>query len=156
MPEKGLKVKFWRCLFLTNFLQNFYFINLLNLRKLNNVSLKGVRIMKKTFIVSALALGILAMNSGMAFAAPYNAADNNPQVVAFYPTGTHGIPSEPCANHVGEDLVMRAGNSGNFQQWSYGSTPSMKMGRYTAIMIFGNCLKMGRAQLTRRLFINRI
>lgn len=57
------------------------------------------------------------------YAAPYNAEANNPQVVAFYATGTHGIPSEPGCNHIGMDIVMQAGNSGNFQEWSYGTQP---------------------------------
>ncbi len=52
------------------------------------------------------------------FAAPFK-ADNNPQIVANYATGDHGIPGEP-ATHTGADVVMQAGNSGNFQQWFYG------------------------------------
>jgi hypothetical protein len=73
--------------------------------------------------LSALALSVVA-NPSKVLAAPYNAADNNPQVVAFYPTGPHGIPSEPGGNHEGMDLVMQAGKSGNFQQWFYGTFPA--------------------------------
>jgi hypothetical protein len=56
-------------------------------------------------------------------AAPFNAADKNPNVVAYYPTGPHGIVGIPGTNHEGADLVMKAGKSGNFQQWFYGTNP---------------------------------
>ena|SRR5258708_6259508 len=83
----------------------------------------GVIIMKKILLTSAAALGLFVMSAGAIFAAPYNPNFVNPQVVAFYTSGPHGIPSETCSNHYGFDLVMRDGNSGNFQEWSYGSTP---------------------------------
>lgn len=68
-------------------------------------------------------LGVIPMFLLMvspAFAAPNN-AENNPNIVANYPTGDHGIPGEP-ATHNGSDVVMAAGKSGNFQQWFYGTT----------------------------------
>lgn len=69
---------------------------------------------------SSLLMG-LAVTS--AFAAPTNnnKADNNPQVVAYYTSGTHGIVGEN-ATHTGTDLVMQAGQSGNFQQWFTGNS----------------------------------
>lgn len=73
----------------------------------------------KKLIAGLTALFVSLFGATAAFAAPFNAAANNPQVVAYYPTGDHGIPGEPFL-HNGEDLVMRAGNSGNFQQWFYG------------------------------------
>ena len=80
--------------------------------------------MQRTIImVLALVLGATLLPAKPVSAAPFNAADNNPQVVAYYPTGPHGIVSIPGANHEGEDLVMRAGKSGNFQQWFYGTFP---------------------------------
>ncbi len=81
--------------------------------------------MRNIFVASLIALVSFAMSAGLALAAPYKAADNNPQVVAAYldPTTTHGIPSEPGCNHVGIDIVKQNGNSGNFQEWSYGTQP---------------------------------
>lgn len=68
------------------------------------------------FAVFALAL-ILPVT---AMAAPFK-AENNPQIVANYPTGDHGIVGEPYL-HEGADVVMKAGKSGNFQQWFYGTS----------------------------------
>ncbi len=70
-------------------------------------------------IILAIAGVVMAPN---AHAAPFNAV-NNPQIVANYPTGPHGIPGE-AEFHEGADVVMRAGNSGNFQQWFYGTSAS--------------------------------
>lgn len=60
----------------------------------------------------------------MAFAAPFHAAENNPNVVAYYDlyTDTHGIAGI-TGTFTGTDLVMKNGNSGNFQQWFYGKFP---------------------------------
>lgn len=66
------------------------------------------------------ALAVSLFGATAAFAAPFNAG-NNPQIVANYSTGDHGIPGEPYL-HTGADVVMRAGNSGNFQQWFYGTS----------------------------------
>lgn len=52
-------------------------------------------------------------------AAPFKAEDKNPNVVAYYEDGPHGIPGN-SAHHEGEDIVMQAGKSGVFQQWFYG------------------------------------
>jgi hypothetical protein len=82
-----------------------------------------VKEMKNLVLVSAMTVGLFVLSAGSVFAAPFNAANNNPQVVAYYPDGTHGVPNEPCANHVGADLVMQLGNSGNFMQWLFGSVP---------------------------------
>lgn len=53
-----------------------------------------------------------------ASAAPFK-ADKNPNIVANYEDGPHGIPGE-SEYHEGKDVVMAAGKSGNFQQWFYG------------------------------------
>lgn len=65
------------------------------------------------------ALAFLGL-SGQVMAAPFR-AENNPQIVANYDSGLHGIPGE-SATHEGSDVVMRAGNSGNFQQWFEGTS----------------------------------
>jgi len=74
-------------------------------------------------LLSATASGVLLLSAftPAAFAAPFNAANNNPQVQAYYPTGDHGIAGE-SDTHTGQDLVMKAGNSGNFQQWFQGTS----------------------------------
>ncbi|MGE5393044.1 MAG: hypothetical protein ACM3NH_04865 [Candidatus Saccharibacteria bacterium] len=73
--------------------------------------------MNKIALVSGVLLSLAL--TAPALAAPFNAA-NNPNIVANYPTGDHGIAGEPV-NHNGADVVMRAGNSGNFQQWFVGT-----------------------------------
>lgn len=72
---------------------------------------------KLTAIFSALVISFFGVTS--AFAAPFNS--NNPNIVANYSSGDHGIVGEPYL-HQGADVVMRAGNSGNFQQWFYGTS----------------------------------
>ena len=76
--------------------------------------------MKHILFVLAV-LGVMAFSASSVLAAPFNAADRNSQVVAFYQTGDHGIVGEFYL-HQGTDLVMRRGNSGNFQQWFYGDS----------------------------------
>ncbi|HUZ92706.1 MAG TPA: hypothetical protein VNG29_01775 [Candidatus Paceibacterota bacterium] len=77
--------------------------------------------MHKLSIVSivVIAAGMLGLSSTV-LAAPFTAV-NNPQIVANYPTGTHGIVGEYYL-HTGADVVMRAGASGNFQQWFRGTS----------------------------------
>lgn len=48
--------------------------------------------------------------------------ETNPNFVVYYPTGLHGIVGESGITHEGEDLVMRAGKSGNFLQWFFGTS----------------------------------
>ena len=67
-----------------------------------------------TFAISSFFL----ISVGTALAAP---KANNPQVVANYSTGDHGIVGEPDT-HTGADVVMTAGKSGNFQQWFKGTS----------------------------------
>lgn len=55
--------------------------------------------------------------AGSAEAAPNKS--NNPNVVAYYETGDHGIPGDYNL-HTGMDVVSKLGNSGNFDQWFYG------------------------------------
>lgn len=80
---------------------------------------KMIGVKRKILTVFATAAVLASSFAGIASAAPFNAASNNPNVVAFYPSGDHGVVGEN-ANHNGTDLVMRAGQSGNFQQWFYG------------------------------------
>lgn len=73
---------------------------------------------------------VLLFGAGPALAAPFKAFDTNPQVVAFFPTGDHGVVGEN-ATHNGMDLVMETslGKFGNeftndakiTQQWFYGT-----------------------------------
>lgn len=81
--------------------------------------MKEVRLVR--FITLLLTILIAAVFfATKASAAPFKAADKNPNVVAFYETGPHGIADEPGIYHEGMDIVMKAGKSGNFQQWFYG------------------------------------
>lgn len=67
------------------------------------------------------AVTLFAMSAGLASAAPFNAADKNPNIVAHYEEGVHAIigidGSEEVVHLEGKDIVMQAGKSGNFQQW---------------------------------------
>jgi hypothetical protein len=72
-------------------------------------------------LASVFAIALAFAVVGAAQAAPTGAAWSNPNVVAFYTSGPHGIPGEPFY-HEGMDLVMRMGNTGNFQQWFYGDS----------------------------------
>ena len=76
----------------------------------------------KKLLATITASAMLVATSGVAFAAPFNAADKNPNIVAYYPDGPHGIVGFD-GNFIGQDLVMKRGNSGNFQQWFYGTNP---------------------------------
>ncbi len=76
----------------------------------------------KRVLTAGLVMALMAMFTvGTAHAAPFGS--DNPQIVAEYYGGAHGIPQEP-EFHEGDDLVMRAGNSGNFQQWFEGTSAS--------------------------------
>lgn len=65
-----------------------------------------------TFVVASIAL-----------AAPTNnqKADSNPQVIAYYPSGVHAIPTDPVTYVNGTDLVTKRGSTGEIQAW-YTST----------------------------------
>ncbi len=78
--------------------------------------------MKILVTLGALVLG-LATLSTTAIANGFTLANraDNPNTVAYYPSGLHGIVGEPGINHEGEDLVMKAGKSGNFLQWFCGT-----------------------------------
>lgn len=52
----------------------------------------------------------------------FNKYGGNKNVVAYYPDGTHTILGQQDIIHTGEDLVMRAGKSNNFQQWFVGTS----------------------------------
>lgn len=81
-------------------------------------------------LFSITALAFFALSATGPQAAPFNAADNNPNVVAFYDSGTHGIVGE-SATHTSTDLVMGAGKSGNFQQWFWGTAGGVKDGDHS-------------------------
>lgn len=82
------------------------------------------------YLLSLIALVTLVLTgAGYVYAAPFKAADKNPQVVAYYPTGDHGVVSED-ATHNGQDLVMETSLGAKkdkfqhdakvTQQWFYG------------------------------------
>lgn len=73
----------------------------------------------KIQILALAAISLFLVGPSVAEAAPFKAADKNPNVVAHYESGSHGIPGNPNY-HEGEDLVMQVGKSGVFQQWFYG------------------------------------
>lgn len=74
------------------------------------------------YILTALVVLVsLVFVTSSAYAAPVNAGDKNPQVVALYLNGPHSIVGEPDL-HYGMDIVMRDGNSNNFQQWFFGTS----------------------------------
>lgn len=81
--------------------------------------------MKRNIILTSILLAFFLSSASPIVAAPFNAGGKNKQIVAIYldPTSTHGVVSEPECNHVGIDVVKKNGNSGNFQQWSYGTQP---------------------------------
>ena len=71
-----------------------------------------------TFIVAG---GVLLVSASSVVAAPFF-AEGNPNIVANYHDGIHTIPGEQEDIHTGMDVVMRAGKSGNFQQWFLGDS----------------------------------
>lgn len=79
----------------------------------------------KGFFSILLSITCLLGLTSVAFAAPDNGqkAANNPNVVAYYTSGDHGVAGE-SATHTGTDLVQQAGKSGNFQQWFTGTASS--------------------------------
>ncbi len=80
-----------------------------------------------------LALILVLVSIKTVNAAPFRAFDKNPNVVAYYPEGDHGIPGESFL-HQGEDLVMRNCRSCNFQQWFLGTSEEqggIKEGEHT-------------------------
>lgn len=77
--------------------------------------------MKKVISLFAFAAMLVFATPALASPTNINKGNNNPQVVAFYTSGDHGIVGE-SATHTGSDLIMQAGNSGNFQQWFTGTS----------------------------------
>jgi hypothetical protein len=71
----------------------------------------------KIFILAFLSIAMLNI-TGIAYAAPNS---NNPNTVADYTSGTHGVVGENDT-HTGSDIVTKSGNSGNFQQWFVGES----------------------------------
>lgn len=80
--------------------------------------------MKLIITLIAAVVG-LTNAASIAFATPLvlNGKESNPNFVVYYPDGPHGIVGEDEL-HEGEDLVMRGGGSGNFQQWFFGTSAS--------------------------------
>lgn len=74
-------------------------------------------------MVGLFVVSLISASGATAFAAPNNAqkAENNPNVVAYYPTGIHAIPTDPIQYVEGTDLVMKRGNSGQIEAWYTGS-----------------------------------
>lgn len=78
--------------------------------------------MKKIITLIAVVLTMLAFSNAVTVeAAPFKANDKNPNVVSYYPgpDDVHAIPLDPVIHLTGIDLVMRNGNSENFNQWYY-------------------------------------
>ncbi|MDQ3098189.1 MAG: hypothetical protein M3Q44_00375 [bacterium] len=78
--------------------------------------------MKKTLSV-LLGVAFTLATVSTVFAAPNNAhkAENNPNVVAYYPLGLHAIPTSPVTYFTGTNLVTKRGNSGQIQAWYTGT-----------------------------------
>lgn len=72
-------------------------------------------------LIPVIVAVVMASVATSAKALPFNMADNNPQVVSYYPQGVHGIVGSPFY-HEGEDLVKMNGNSKSFQQWFCGTS----------------------------------
>ena len=75
-------------------------------------------------MVKKLTIGLAALAASAIFVAPAMAAplnSNSSNIVANYSSGDHGIVGE-SSTHTGADVVMKAGNSGNFQQWFSGTS----------------------------------
>jgi hypothetical protein len=73
-------------------------------------------------LISIVAMALAFMTPLGAYAAPNNSekADNNPHVVAYYPTGLHAIPTDPITYLTGTNLVTERGNSGQIEAWYTG------------------------------------
>jgi hypothetical protein len=74
------------------------------------------------FLAAAL---ILALGAGGVSASPANPnkGNNNPNVVSYYENETHTVIQSDGSieyDQPGDDLVMKAGKSKNFQQWYVG------------------------------------
>lgn len=67
-------------------------------------------------------LSLVFFGTSAAFASPIQPNFDNPNVVAYYPSGIHTIVGEQNDVHTGIDIVMAAGGSGNFQQWFLGTS----------------------------------
>jgi hypothetical protein len=85
--------------------------------------------MKDLYMKSALYLvGLLYIffaGAAVVNASPANPqkAANNPQVVAYYESSSHTVIQPDMSieyDQWGDDLVMKAGKSGTFQQWYVG------------------------------------
>lgn len=77
--------------------------------------------MKKLAIgVVSTILVLVASSSAMAAPNNVNKAENNPNVVAYYPIGLHAIPTDPITYVIGTNLVMKRGNTGQIQAWYTG------------------------------------
>ncbi len=76
----------------------------------------------KNLALLIINLVLLLTVTPQVLAAPDNAnkAENNPDVVAYYPTGIHAIAADPISYVTGSDLVMKRGNTGQIQQWFTG------------------------------------
>jgi hypothetical protein len=69
----------------------------------------------------AVIASLLFIGATSAHAAPFN-AENNPNILDVFFSGIHTIVGEQGDIHTGWDVVMKAGNSGNIQQWFLGES----------------------------------
>lgn len=75
-------------------------------------------------IVSFLVVLLLTLSvAGIASTAPTNSGKgaNNSNVVAYYPSGIHAIPTAPVTYVNGTDLVTKRGDTGEIQAWYTGA-----------------------------------
>jgi hypothetical protein len=78
--------------------------------------------MIKKITLAIVTSALILTGASATLAAPFNAADKNPNVVAYYADGRHAIVGVGD-QFFGKDLVLQRGQSGNFQQWFYGIFP---------------------------------
>lgn len=75
--------------------------------------------MIKKIIIGLIAFLLALFTTAPAFAEPTNQPKGvtNPQIVAFFTSGDHAIPTDPIQHLEGTDLVMLRGDSGQIEQW---------------------------------------
>jgi hypothetical protein len=97
--------------------------------------IKEVNYLKKiigSLFVFVMLFGVVGTASAIAFP-----NEDNPNLVAYYTTGPHGIPGV-AEHHEGMDAVLRLGSNGNFQQWFFGTSESEGLhGHHTVWKIEG-------------------
>ena len=103
----------------------------------------------KKLLASFATITVFLASTSTAMAAPWFPAENqltpNDKFVAYYPDGRHAIAGFDNDQFFGRDLVMRRGESGQFQQWFQGTNPN---GDYVAIHSVWNLAHAGKCPNT--------